>query len=91
MILLCLLQVAWVYGYLSNHDLEDPEILGADIQETLLNGNYINSFKESEKVFVYMSEVVEEVSDNPLKIIRPMMRTINNLSYRPNPYKTRLF
>ena len=44
--------------------------------------------KNLKKVLVYMSEVVEEVSDNPLKIIRPMiMRTINNLSYRPNPYK----
>tara|TARA_B100001741_G_scaffold313616_1_gene320671 strand:+ start:22400 stop:23635 length:1236 start_codon:yes stop_codon:yes gene_type:complete len=75
--------------YLSNHDLEDPEILrGGYSRNAFLNGNYINSFKESEKSAVYMSEVVKEVSDNPLKIIRPMiMRTINNLSYRPNPYK----
>ena len=35
--------------YLSNHDLEDPEILRGYSRNAFLNGNYINSFKESEK------------------------------------------
>ena len=75
--------------YLSNHDFEDPEIIrGGYSRSSFLNGDYINSFKESEKSGVYIQKVFEELKKDPSKIIKPLiMRGINHLSYRPNPYK----
>ena len=75
--------------YLSNHDLDDPEIQkGGYSRSAFLNSEYVNSYPESEKSGVYIKEVLQEIQENPLQIIRPLiMRTINHLSYRPNPYK----
>ena len=57
-------------------------------RSSFLNGDYINSFKESEKSGVYIQKVFEELKKDPSKIIKPLiMRGINHLSYRPNPYK----
>ena len=75
--------------YLSNHDFEDPEIIrGGYSRSSFLNGEYINSFKESEKSGVYIQKVFETLKEDPSKIIKPLiMRGMNHLSYRPNPYK----